>query len=117
MVENLGIDSTGLESLISRIEKNEQIPLEEFLEMQIKILPRMKQVMHPGLKLFLGLAVPSAAGAYYFKIVSDKKKADAIAKEKNSPAGRKKERVRQIQQELNAPTTDSALENLTKGLD
>jgi hypothetical protein len=117
MVENLGIDSTGLESLISRIEKNEQIPLEEFLEMQIKILPRMKQVMHPGLKLFLGLSVPSAAGAYYFKIVSDKKKADQVAKQRNSPEGIRQQKVKQIQERLNNTNSDLELNNLAKDLD
>ena len=42
MVENLGIQQSSFENLITRIEKNEPISIQEFIEIQIKILPRMK---------------------------------------------------------------------------
>ena len=116
MIENLGIQSKSLEALISRIDKNEPISLEEFIELQIKILPQMKQVMHPGLKLFLTSTGSAVGAAYYFKKVSEKKKAEQAAKAAATPEAKKQQKIDKIKRELQNSNTDKDFENLTKGL-
>ena len=116
MVENLGIQQLGLENLIARINKNEPISIEEFLEIQIKILPKMKQIMHPGLKLFLGSAGTAIGGAYYFKRVLEKKKAEGAAKAAATPEAKRQQKIDKIKQQLQNSNTDEDFKNLTKGL-
>ena len=116
MVENLGIQQLSLENLIARINKNEPISIEEFIEIQIKIMPKMKQVMHPGLKLFLGSAGTAIGGAYYFKRVSEKKKADEAAKAAATPEAKKQEAIRQIEKQLKNQNSKKDWEDMTKGL-